>query len=80
MEAVKIIRSLGYTQPIIALTANALKEQNDELLEAGFDEVIFKPIDIRYLDVLLNKHICSKQPPEVIEAARREKAALDGQL
>jgi CheY-like chemotaxis protein len=71
MEAVKIIRSLGYTNPIIALTANALVGQANVFLENGFDGFISKPIDIRQLDASLNKQIRDKYPPETVEAARR---------
>jgi len=35
----------------------------------GFDEFISKPIDIRQLNLVLNKFVRDKQPPEVIEAA-----------
>ncbi|MDR2595707.1 MAG: response regulator [Treponema sp.] len=72
IEAVKIIRSLGYAHPIIALTANALAGQAEMFMENGFDGFIFKPIDIRQLDLSLNKLIRDKQPPEVIEAARQQ--------
>jgi CheY-like chemotaxis protein/HPt (histidine-containing phosphotransfer) domain-containing protein len=71
IEAVRIIRSMGYTQPIVALTANALAGQADMFLKNGFDDFISKPIDTRRLNVSLNKLIRDKQPPEVIEAARK---------
>jgi HPt (histidine-containing phosphotransfer) domain-containing protein len=40
----------------------------------GFDAFISKPIDIRQLNAVLNKHIRDKQPPEVIENARKQKS------
>ncbi|MDR0313288.1 MAG: response regulator, partial [Treponema sp.] len=70
IEATKIIRGMSYTQPIVALTANALVGQAQMFLENGFDDYLSKPIDTRNLDVLLNKLIRDKQPPEVVEAAR----------
>jgi len=73
IEATKIIRSLGFKNPIVALTANALTGQDQMFLENGFDEFISKPIDIRSLDAVLNKFIHDRYPPEVIEAARRDK-------
>jgi signal transduction histidine kinase/CheY-like chemotaxis protein len=73
IEAVKILRELGYKAPIIALTANALTGQMEIFLENGFDGFISKPIDTRQLNVTLNKLIRDKQPPEVLEAARRER-------
>jgi CheY-like chemotaxis protein len=72
MEAAKIIRELGYTHPIIALTANALTGQAEIFLANGFDGFISKPIDIRQLNVMLNKFVRDRYPLEMIEAARRQ--------
>ncbi|MDR2581344.1 MAG: response regulator [Fibromonadaceae bacterium] len=83
IEAVKIIRELGYTHTIIALTANAVAGQAEVFLENGFDSFVSKPIDVYHLNAELNKFIRDKQPPEVIAEARRQKnegnAALNGQ-
>jgi len=78
IEAAKQIRELGFTSAIVALTANAVSGQADMFLHNGFDEFISKPIDIRQLNAILNKFVRDKQPPEVIEAARRQKAELSG--
>jgi len=67
----KYIRGFGYTAPIVALTANAVAGQAEFFQQNGFDDFISKPIDIRRLDSVLTKLIRDKQPPEVIEAARR---------
>jgi CheY-like chemotaxis protein len=72
MEAAKLIRGMGYTHPIIALTANAVVGQSEIFLANGFDGFISKPIDSRELDAILDRFIRDKQPSEVIEAARRE--------
>jgi len=72
IEATKIIRGLGYVHPIVALTANALTGQAEMFMENGFDGFISKPIDIRQLNLSLNKLIRDKQPPEVLDAARRQ--------
>jgi CheY-like chemotaxis protein len=73
IEATKLIRELGYTRPIVALTANAVVGQADMFLSNGFDEFISKPIDIRQMNALLNKLIRDKNPLEVIAAARKQK-------
>jgi CheY-like chemotaxis protein len=70
---------MGYTQPIVALTANAIVGQAEMFLNNGFDDFISKPIDIRQLNASLNKLIRDKQPPEVIEKARQEKAGREKQ-
>jgi len=74
VEAVKLIRELGYTHPIIALTANAIGGQSEIFLKNSFDGFISKPIDIQQLDSVLNKFIRDKQSPEVIEEVRRQYA------
>jgi signal transduction histidine kinase len=79
MEAAKQLRALGYTSPIVALTANAVTGQKDTFLANGFDDFISKPIDIRQLDTILNHLVRDKQPPEVIEAARRQTNGTEGE-
>jgi len=72
IEAAKIIRKMGYAQPIVALTANVLIGQAKLFLENGFDDFVSKPIDIRQLNSVLNRLVRDKQPPEVLEEARRD--------
>jgi len=74
VEAVKIIRGLGYTGSIIALTANAIGGQTEIFLKNGFDGFISKPIDIHQLDFILNKFVRDKQSPEMIGEIRRQYA------
>jgi CheY-like chemotaxis protein len=73
MEATSIIREMGYTNPIVALTANAVKGQAEIFLANGFDGYISKPIDSRELDAMLNHLVRDKYPRNVVEAARLEK-------
>jgi PAS domain S-box-containing protein len=73
IEATKIIRGMGYTQPIVVLTANALAGHAKMFLESGFDDFISKPIDIRHLNNVLNKLVRDKYPHEVVEAAQKQK-------
>ena len=72
IEATKHIRDMGYTAPIVALTANAVVGQADIFLQNGFDDFISKPIDIKNMNSVLNKYVRDKQSPEVIEAAREQ--------
>jgi len=76
LEATRIIRDMGYRHPIVALTANVIKGREGIFTDNGFEGYIFKPIDIRELNILLYRHIRNKQPLEVIEAARKERLAL----
>jgi CheY-like chemotaxis protein len=67
------LRDLGYAHPIIALTANAVSGQSEMFLASGFNGFISKPADLRQLNSMLNRLVRDKQPPEVVEAARRQK-------
>jgi signal transduction histidine kinase/DNA-binding response OmpR family regulator len=77
IEATNIIRSLGYTKPIVALTANALTGQTEIFLESGFDGFISKPIDIHQLNSVMNKFIRDKYPADIVEAARLLKSKME---
>ena len=76
IEATKIIRNLGYSKPIVALTANALAGQAEMFLNSGFDEFISKPIDIRQLNLTLNRLIRDKMPVNIVKAAREQRNAF----
>ncbi|MDR1840708.1 MAG: response regulator [Holophagales bacterium] len=72
IQATKILRGLGYDRPIVALTANALVGQADVFLANGFDAFLSKPIDVRQLNVLLNKMVYDKHPREAAETMRQQ--------
>jgi CheY-like chemotaxis protein len=74
VETTRILRELGYDRPVVALTANAVVGQAEMFLESGFDGFISKPVDLRQLNTILNRLVRDKQPPEVVEAARRQRA------
>jgi CheY-like chemotaxis protein len=72
IEATKIIRDLGYDQPIVALTANTVLGQSELFMRNGFSGFISKPIDVNQLNTYLLRMIRDKQPPEVLAAAARD--------
>ena len=58
VEAMRAIHDLGDKYKdltIVALTANALSESRDALMEDGFNDFLAKPIDIVELDRVLNQ-------------------------
>ena len=58
-EATEMIRIFDKNIPIIALTANAMKEDIQKTIDAGMNEHITKPLDIKELFDTLNKYINS---------------------
>ncbi|MCL2171444.1 MAG: response regulator, partial [Defluviitaleaceae bacterium] len=68
-QTMQRLREIGYTHPIVALTANAMIGQAEEFVKIGFDGFISKPIQTPNLHAVLLRFIKDKQPPEVIEAA-----------
>ena len=72
IETTQIIRNMGYNRSIVALTANAVVGQTEMFLNNGFDDFVSKPIDIRQLNVVLNKLIRDEYPPDVVKAAHRQ--------
>ena len=72
-EATKIIRSLGYNHPIVALTAHTFKGATEMFMNNGFSGFISKPLDLNQLNSYLLRFIRDKQPLEVIENARRKR-------
>jgi len=61
IETMKNLRSLGYKNPVLALTANAVTGQQEMFLANGFDGFISKPIDLRQLNESLNRFIRDKE-------------------
>ena len=54
-ETTRRIRLLGFTNPIIALTAYAVSEEKDRCIEAGMNDLITKPFEERQL-ITIVKH------------------------
>ncbi|MCL2210235.1 MAG: response regulator [Treponema sp.] len=79
VETTKILRSMGYALPIVALTANAVTGQAGIFLENGFTDFISKPIDIRQMNRILNEQIRDRQTAETLEAARIHAAKFSAQ-
>lgn len=59
-EATRRIRALGgrcRTLPIIAMTANAFDEDKDRAIEAGMNGYLAKPINVKTMIEMLEKHL-----------------------
>lgn len=55
--ATENLRASGYDKPIIALTANAMKEDRQRSIESGCNDYLTKPIDSSRLLTTLAKHV-----------------------
>lgn len=56
-EAIKMLREIGYTKPIVSFTANAMKEDRMKCFEAGADDYLVKPIDIEHFHEVLSRYL-----------------------
>ena len=60
LEAAQMIRALlredAHTIPIVAMTANAFSEDVSKSLNAGMNDHISKPIDLKKLHAVLGKY------------------------
>jgi len=66
LDAVKQIKEFVKT-PVIALTANAFKEDIKNYLDSGFDDCISKPINLQELKNALDKYLYTQQNKEETE-------------
>ena len=48
-ETVSYLRRRGYSKPIIALSAHAMREDRERSLATGFNEHLTKPVDRKIL-------------------------------
>jgi len=70
LAATRAIRNLGTHAglPIIAMTANAMKEDRDRCIEAGIDDYVTKPIDPELLFETVRRHYDPAGPAVSAEA------------
>jgi osomolarity two-component system, sensor histidine kinase SLN1 len=63
IQSTKLIRDMGFTAPIVALTAFAEKSNEDECMASGMDYFLAKPIRRPALKQVLKKY-CATIPEE----------------
>jgi len=52
-EAAATLRRKGYSRPIIAFTAHAMKEEREHAIFSGFSHFLTKPVNRKALNNLL---------------------------
>jgi len=73
-DATRHLRQAEYAGPVIALTANAMREDRQKCLNAGCDAYCPKPIDRHELIQLVSKY-SAQQPSASTVACQHEPVA-----
>jgi osomolarity two-component system sensor histidine kinase SLN1 len=68
IQSTRLIREMGFTSPIVALTAFAEKSNEDECMASGMDYFLAKPIRRPALKQVLKKY-CATIPEEENEGS-----------
>jgi CheY-like chemotaxis protein len=82
IETVRNIRALGYQEPIVALTANAIAGNAEMFLQNGFDGFISKPIEVKQLHTYMLRFVRDRHPEEAnrtTENTHRERIEVSQQ-
>ena len=59
-EAMRTLRAQGFSKPIVALTAHAMREERDRCFESGCTDYLTKPIDKEKLIQVLSRYLIQK--------------------
>ncbi len=70
----RIIRENNINTPIIALTANAIQEELEELMQKGFNSYLVKPFEEKKLLLKIQEQIAS--PAEISEALQNQTVVI----
>jgi signal transduction histidine kinase/CheY-like chemotaxis protein/HPt (histidine-containing phosphotransfer) domain-containing protein len=75
-EAAQKLREQGFTQPIIAVTASALPDEEAQCRKAGIDDILFKPFKRSGIEDILRKWL----PPPEKDASLQDQGSGRGLL
>ena len=78
IDATAKLRASGYSKPIVALTANALKEDREQCQRAGVDDYLTKPVDLNRFNSVLKRYLKPKTSPTPTHHSRNiSQSAMD---
>ncbi|MDH5693814.1 MAG: ATP-binding protein, partial [Gammaproteobacteria bacterium] len=66
LQATRLLREKNYDKPIIALTANVTKQDQEQCLEAGFTDFTVKPIKKAHFFEILEKYMSNTKETKPI--------------
>ena len=78
-EATRTLRASGFTAPIVAMTANAIKGDRERCLEAGMNDYMTKPMDLKVLRTTLARWL-GAQPSRVAELPLFDAGAMNSRF
>jgi CheY-like chemotaxis protein len=55
-QAMRKLRSMGFSRPIVALTAHAMKEERDRCFESGCTDYLTKPVSRDHLIEVVSRY------------------------
>jgi len=59
-DATQQIKAMGIRTPVIAVTAHAMKGDEQKCFDAGCDDYIAKPIDRKKMEQIISEHLSKK--------------------
>jgi osomolarity two-component system sensor histidine kinase SLN1 len=71
LQSTRLIRKMGYSAPIVALTAFSEESNVKECIDSGMDEFLSKPIRRPALKQVLKKFATIPEEPETLSLTRR---------
>jgi signal transduction histidine kinase/CheY-like chemotaxis protein/HPt (histidine-containing phosphotransfer) domain-containing protein/HAMP domain-containing protein len=80
LEATRLLRQTGYGGPIVALTANAFREDRERAAQAGCDDFLTKPIERPEFYRVLQRYLPRSDAPasdSVVDAADFDDGVYD---
>lgn len=73
LQSTRLIREMGYTSPIVALTAFSEESNVKECIDSGMDEFLSKPIRRPALKQVLKKFATIPEEPETVGTVAKKK-------
>lgn len=80
LEATSKLREQGYEGPIVALTANAMKESRQQCEDAGHNGFLTKPIELKEFQKTLSEYLEEDDSVETKQAASKKSVEAALQL